>query len=48
MVSAPEIVQEKPGVFAVRGTLAMRGDWELTLTAAGQSAVIALPNNWSF
>ena len=48
MASAPEIVQERPGVFAIRGTLVMRGDWDLTLTAGEQSTVVALPNSWSF
>lgn len=48
MTGTAEVVQEGPGVFAIRGTLPMRGDWDLTLTAAGQSAVVTLPNNWSF
>ena len=42
--AAPEVVQEKPGVFAVRGVLPMRGDFELTLMAAGQSVILSLPN----
>ena len=48
MASAPEVVQEKPGVFAIRGVLPMRGDFELMLTASGQSVIVTLPNTWSF
>lgn len=48
MSSVPKVAKVGADEIVVSGTLAMRGDWELTLGSGGEFTTVALQNNWSF